>query len=395
MDDALHTGDLDLDAVSTRGELAAMLREVRIRADRPSLRTLETMTRHGHHPLSKTAVAEMLNGLRLPRKVVMVTFLRACGVREDDIDSWQHAWERVASREAVRTRSEATQWTHGPKTSAGGVPPQSGLTATGVEGKLRTQQGAAERPMSEDAVRYDVAELRQRESMWHFPDGSPITLVSYRLPRDERPPSADPDNPNYSRYAGLADLDTLIDIHGAVRAHNPASRVAITAAQDLTQPDVATHLVLIGGLTWEAVTPWFSRIFSIPIEPGDPFDRRAIVVRDPDAGEREFTYTVIGDEIIEDVGFFASGQNPSAPRRTLTICGGITTRGVRGAALSFIDPEMRELNEQYLMSWLPASATTYCLVMRVPILNRDPLASDLSKKENRLFEWCDTSTESG
>jgi hypothetical protein len=231
------------------------------------------------------------------------------------------------------------------------------------------------------------------QSMWHFPDGSRITLVCYRLPPDRRPPSAEPDNLNYVRLSGFADLDTLVDIYGAIRAYNPTSRIVIMAPQDLTQRDVANHLVVIGGLAWKAVTPWFQRIFPIPIEAGDPADRGAIVIRDSGGGEREFGYTRINEALVEDVGFFARGENPSAPRRTLTICGGITTRGVRGAARCFIDWEMRERNEQYLMPRFP-DGSTYCIVMRVPVFNNDPLTPDLSKRENRLFEWCDAvSTE--
>lgn len=240
--------------------------------------------------------------------------------------------------------------------------------------------------------RQEAPSFGEAQSMWHFPDGSRITLVCYRLPPDRRPPSADRGNLNYVRFAELADLDTLIDIYGAIRAYNPTSRVVITAAQDLAQRDVANHLVLIGGLTWKTVTPWFSRIFPIPIEAGDPADRGAIAVRDPDSGQHEFKYTLDGDDLVEDVGFFARGENPSAPRRTLTICGGVTTRGVHGAARCFIDWEMRERNEQYLRPRFP-DGSTYCIVMRVPVVNDDPLTPDLSKEENRLFEWCDASTE--
>jgi hypothetical protein len=234
--------------------------------------------------------------------------------------------------------------------------------------------------------------LGEAQSMWHFPDGSRITLVCYRLQPERRPPSADPSDLNYVRFADLADLDTLIDIYGAFWAYNPTSQVVIMAAQDLTQRAVASHLVLIGGLTWKTVTPWFSRIFPIPINADDPAERGAIVVRSPDRGEQEFKYTLAGDELVEDVGFFARGENPSAPRRTLTICGGITTRGVRGAARCFIDWEMRERNEQYLRPRFP-DGSTYCIGMRVPVVNKDPMTPDLSKQENRLFEWCDASTE--
>lgn len=231
---------------------------------------------------------------------------------------------------------------------------------------------------------------RDARSIWHFPDGSRITLVCSRLPPERRPATSDP--LNYVRFSDLADLDALIEIYGAIRAYNPNSQVVIMAAQDLRQQDVANHLVLIGGQAWETVNPWFSRIFPIPVESGDPAARGAIVVRDPDNGEREFEYQIVDGELVEDVGFFARGGNPSAPRRTLTICGGVTTRGVLGAARCFIDLEMRESNEQYLFPRFPADST-YCVVMRVPVLRRDPLTPDLSKKENRLFEWYDGDAE--
>jgi len=304
-------------------------------------------------------------------------------------------WENAASgRIPPRSRLEAyARLFCTPRSFEGGVH-MLGVAELTVQERDRLEELQQELLGLRDsaASREEALSFGEAQSMWHFPDGSRITLVCYRLPLDRRPPSADPSNLNHVRFADLADLDTLIDIYGAVRAYNPTSRVVIMAAQDLTQRDAANHLVLIGGLTWKTITPWFSRIFPIPIDAGDPADRGAIVVRDPDSGEREFKYTLVGDELVEDVGFFARGENPSAPRRTLTICGGVTTRGVRGAARCFIDWEMRERNEQYLMPRFP-DGSTYCIVMRVPVVNNDPLTPDLSKKENRLFEWCDASTE--
>ena len=245
--------------------------------------------------------------------------------------------------------------------------------------KLR--EAAVERP----AAAADPA----AKSMWHFPDDSRITLVCSRLPADRQPPRSDPDNLQYVRFSDLADLDTLIDIYGAIRAYNdPSTRVVIMAAQDLTQRDVANHLVVIGGLAWETVAPFLNRMFRIPIKSGDPADDEAVVIEDPEdpSGKQEFKYRLDNGRLVEDVGFFARGENPAAPRRTLTIVGGITTRGVRGAARCFIDHEMRERNEQYLIPRFPASST-YCVVMRVPVINRDPVTPDLSKPENRLYEW--------
>jgi hypothetical protein len=251
-----------------------------------------------------------------------------------------------------------------------------------LKGELRDLRDSA-------AGRGEAPASGQAESMWHFPDGSRITLACNRLPDDARPPSTDPASLNYVRWADLADLDTLIDVYGAVRAYNPTSRVVIKAAQDLTQQDVANHLVLIGGWTWAAMFPALSRIFPIPIGSGDPGERGAIVVQNADGEDQEFPYKLVDGKLVEDVGFFARGVNPSAPRRTLTVCGGITTRGVRGAARCFIDWEMRERNEQYLIPRFPG-ASVYCIVMRVPVVNDDPMTPDLSKEENLLFEWSDT-----
>jgi hypothetical protein len=156
----------------------------------------------------------------------------------------------------------------------------------------------------------------------------------------------------------------------------------------LTWREVESHLVLIGGLTWKTVIPWFSQKLPIPIQAEDPADRGAIVVRNPDGGEHEFKSRLIGEGYFEDVGFFVRGKNPVEPLLTLTICGGITTRGVQGAAQCFIDPEMRDRNEQYLVSRF-SGAPTYCVVMRVSVIHQDIRIPDLSEEDDRFFEWCD------
>jgi transcriptional regulator with XRE-family HTH domain len=223
------------------------------------------------------------------------------------------------------------------------------------------------------------------ESVWHFPDGAPITLACADLPPERRPESGDPENLNYVKAFSYADLDTLIDIYGAVKAYNPQSDVAIKSTEELKTEGIQSHLVLIGGLAWQRV-PWLESMFPTLIEDKDFAELGAVAIHRPDGQETEFKYTLIEDTLVEDVGFFVRGKNPTAPDRTLTICGGITTRGVRGAALCFINRELRERNEQYLSPRFP-DGSTYCIGFRVPVANNDPLPSDLSKAENRLFEW--------
>ena len=99
MNDELLTVDLDISSARTRSQLAALLRTIHLRADRPSLRTLEARTRYESTHLTKTVISEMLKGTRFPRKAVMISFLRACGVPEDRMAPWHRAWERAATNE--------------------------------------------------------------------------------------------------------------------------------------------------------------------------------------------------------------------------------------------------------------------------------------------------------
>ena len=114
MEDVPYTDDLDLNAVSTPDDLAGLLRTVHIRADKPSLRALEARTRHSAVPLSKTVVAEMLKGIRFPRKATMVSFLHACGLPDNGTELWQRAWERVAAAEGGGAAFKASEVGYGP-----------------------------------------------------------------------------------------------------------------------------------------------------------------------------------------------------------------------------------------------------------------------------------------
>lgn len=138
MNDEVFTEDLDVVSVQTRNDLAALLRIIHLRADRPSLRSLEARTRHDRNPLSKTVVSEMLRGARFPRKAVMVSFLRTCGVREEILESWRRAWDRVAASEQDRA---FYQLPDKPGRVASGV-------AQGAEPAARGRTGQSEVPIA-------------------------------------------------------------------------------------------------------------------------------------------------------------------------------------------------------------------------------------------------------
>ncbi|WP_157429473.1 hypothetical protein [Actinomadura oligospora] len=85
----------ELDSVTSSQDLAKLLVEQYARAD-ASLRELELRAnRAGGTRLARATCADMLAGRRIPKKAVMLAFLRACHVPEDQLPDWERAWERA------------------------------------------------------------------------------------------------------------------------------------------------------------------------------------------------------------------------------------------------------------------------------------------------------------
>jgi DNA repair exonuclease SbcCD ATPase subunit len=101
--------DLDPAQAATLEDLAACLRQLHRRADRPSLRTLasRTSTVGGllpgtsltRVPLRRTTLSEMLQAQILPRKAFLLTFVEACGVQLETDQRWEQAWNRLADQD--------------------------------------------------------------------------------------------------------------------------------------------------------------------------------------------------------------------------------------------------------------------------------------------------------
>ncbi|MFI0367442.1 hypothetical protein ACH35V_06155 [Actinomadura sp. 1N219] len=84
-----------LDSVTCGEELAKLLAEQYARAD-VSLRELELRSnKAGGTRLARATCSDMLAGRRFPKKAVMVAFLRACQVPDEQLADWARAWERV------------------------------------------------------------------------------------------------------------------------------------------------------------------------------------------------------------------------------------------------------------------------------------------------------------
>lgn len=227
--------------------------------------------------------------------------------------------------------------------------------------------------------------IEYQGSLWRFPDANAISIVCSDAPRADRPAYADQSHLNYSRYARHADLDALIEVYGQVKADNPGNWVRILSPRSLAHDFALNHIVIIGGAAVDDAAPWFAQGVPLPTvhESGDTHTFTCEV-----EGElREFTSIRDDDgNLTLDVGFIARAPHNIVPGRTVTVLGGITSRGVHGAALAFSDPHIRDANLRYLTEAFPGT-DTFCILMRVPVRNDAALPPNLSNDDVRLYEW--------
>ncbi|WP_327092901.1 hypothetical protein OIE66_20340 [Nonomuraea sp. NBC_01738] len=88
-------GGATLESVNRHEELVELLARRFALADL-SLRELESRAdKLGGTRLPRATCADMLAGRRFPRRAVMLTFLRVCGVPQGEWPAWDRAWERV------------------------------------------------------------------------------------------------------------------------------------------------------------------------------------------------------------------------------------------------------------------------------------------------------------
>ena len=60
---------------------------------------------------------------------------------------------------------------------------------------------------------------------WLFRDGARVTFVCAQLPSSVIGPFGDPGNPNYTKLQTYADVDSLTELFGHIRAENPLAEV--------------------------------------------------------------------------------------------------------------------------------------------------------------------------
>jgi transcriptional regulator with XRE-family HTH domain len=248
--------------------------------------------------------------------------------------------------------------------------------------------------------------------IWKFPDENPISIVCSGVRLEDQPPYANSSHLNYTPYANFADLNSLIDVYGEVKANNPSSEVKLLLPYNpssevkpplpkvLDHESSLNHLVFIGGAAVaraegdqegrdrSAVKSEVERVApNIPLPAVHESGDTHIFTYKVEGEIREFTSTRDDDgNLTHDVGFIARGPHINNPGRTVTMISGITSRGVHGAALCFIHRDLREKNEEYFKDYF-GNTNAFCILMRVPVRDGMALPPNLLERTNRLYEW--------
>jgi len=269
---------------------------------------------------------------------------------------------------------------------------------------IRLRNAALRATTASSAVEVDAAPLPLPAGPWQFAESQVITIVCARWPQDmlKQMPYTDQDDPDYIEMLNYSDLDALFELHGHVRAANPASDVFLRMPGKLVPDDYTSHLTVLGGVDWNTATTNVLGRLDLPVrqiadwsvpdgqffevqDHGKTVRHHAVV--DTKRGKSGGAGPAVGKGTLrEDVALFARGVNPWNRARTVTICNGMYGRGTFGAVRALTDKRFRDRNAEYVQSRF-GHCDTYCILTRVPIVDGATLTPDWTTGEHTLFEW--------
>lgn len=229
---------------------------------------------------------------------------------------------------------------------------------------------------------------------WHFSDGQPVTIVCAEVPTDQLA-GATPTHPTlaYGELYKFASIDALFELHGHIRAANPNSDVFVRKVSELERDDYTTHLVVVGGVDWNALARRLPRLLpKVPIVQVSPGDDPRQAYFEVDDGTRKVRHKAdVTDKgiLLSDVGQFLRVPNPFNVERTLSVCCGLYSVGTYGAVRALTDKEFRDRNAQYVSNRF-AGSDSYSMLMTVLVLDGDEAVTpDWTLADTRLHEWPD------
>ncbi len=179
-----------------------------------------------------------------------------------------------------------------------------------------------------------------------------------------------------------------MEVYGQVKADNPERMIRILPTGRLAQDFALNHLIIIGGAASDTAS-LFAQDIPLPTAEAIPDTDPATSLVRSSVGEETREFRSTRDEegtLVQDVGLFARGAHPIIPGGTVTLLSGITSRGVHGAALCFIDMHVRDTNERYIDSAF-GNVESFCILMNIPVQNNTALPPNLWRENTRLYEW--------
>jgi hypothetical protein len=233
---------------------------------------------------------------------------------------------------------------------------------------------------------------------WLFTDAGPLTLVCAQLPETEKGRLANPDDLNYTELLSYADITSMVELHGHIRAENPEMDVFYKSSPEVKADDLSGHVVIIGGIGWNEVTRRILELTRLPVtQEEDPTIPSGEVFVANIEGKIHRYLPRLSDgkpvKLLEDVGLLVRMPNPLNSNRTLTMCNGIHSRGVYGAVRSLTDARLRESNEGYIADHFRGHQE-FGILMRVQVIEGRAMTPDFSIAGTVLYQWLGESGQS-
>jgi hypothetical protein len=257
------------------------------------------------------------------------------------------------------------------------------LDAPGTASPLATVSGTSQIARSLSAGPY------------RFPEDEDVTIVCAQLPLAmlETMPYTDPSDPDFIDLYRYAELDSLFELHGHLRASNPTTRVELRFAHALATDDYTAHLVSLGGVDWNLATSSVLDRLQLPVKQfANWHEQDGAYFEVAEADGRKITHHAVLEQsgrkkiLREDVALFARGVSPFNRKRSVTICNGMYGRGTYGAVRALTDERFRDRNMEYIQARF-AGSETFCILTRVTVENGKTLTPDWTLPDTRLFEW--------
>lgn len=332
-----------------------------------------------------TALARRLRALRRERRLTQHDVASALGVAVSSVSSWESTTS-LKPPPAARLQEYAVLFA------------REGVPRLVSPDELTSAERAERDRLAVELDRLRVAAVDEPadlgggtpRSLWHFPDGGPIRIICGRV--SEPPAYIKARNHNYLQLSAYADIDALVELYGQLRAENPLSNVGFDLATRLEPDDLRSHLVLLGSTSMNpAARRAASLVVALPVhQVDDPAIADGEVFELTDGTGRRFVPRFVEDDpteaVEEDVGLFFRTPNPYNVDRTLTICSGVFTRGVFGSVRFLTDRVLSHENEAVLAG-LFGAATTFGLLMRVPVYEHATGTPDLRNPGSILYPW--------